>query len=324
MLRILQVSRRFGSNLLRQELKDEGCVQTNQRQRTVSQFHFCFDGSLKCPQVFKELCPDTTLTQRIGSQWMTTSNLGGTFIQISRIHSQYEEHSTGKEIQSLFQALQYGLIIALSYSIVHDSNWFKDQLICPVLEIKERKSFQAQPLEETKSIVFQEVQEEINNSSDIYYKQHEAHILSDSTVEITSDYSSEASHSEDLDSVINMIQDLQKSIPKEIDILQAVEELKSGNLKAVDNLWKYASQSSSALFYLALAYDYGVTLAADQIKAEELYSKAASQGHLEAKYNLGVLKVERGQEEEGLLLIREAADNGIIEAIQTLQEYNQG
>jgi len=325
MLRIIQFSRQVGATLLRQKLKDEGCIQTTHRHSTP-QFYFDFDGSLRCPQVFKELC-----TELIERQAHTPELVGArnpcSLSPCLGSSDQYQGGQHNYETHNLLQALQYGLVVAISYSLIHDTHWFKEKLLCPVLKIKENKSFQAQPLEATDiSIIHEEVKEakNVDDPSSFDFKLLDKDLLNtNSSVSTTSDYSSQAekSHVEDVDSVTNLILDLQRSIPMELQILEVVEELKTGSTKAIQSLRNFAHGSSSAVFYLALAYEYGVSVEQDSGEALRLYTQAASMGHQEAKFNLGVLKVENEEMEEGLQLIKEAADNGVIEALHALENY---
>lgn len=69
------------------------------------------------------------------------------------------------------------------------------------------------------------------------------------------------------------------------------------------------------------AHGYGVPQ--DMEQAFAFYQKAADGGSAEGKYNLGVLHYNNGQEEEGLNLIKEAAELGYSKANEVLKSLNK-
>ncbi len=65
-----------------------------------------------------------------------------------------------------------------------------------------------------------------------------------------------------------------------------------------------------AQFLLAEAYKQGLGVEQDLTKAEELYEKAAAQGHIEASDLYGLLLFDRGQRVRAMPYVRAAAERG--------------
>lgn len=80
---------------------------------------------------------------------------------------------------------------------------------------------------------------------------------------------------------------------------------------AVSNWQVPAEQGEAeAQFQLGQAYRVGKGVAQDLTKAEELYSKAAAQGHKAAADNYGLLLFHRGEKKQALPYLRAASDRG--------------
>ncbi len=71
-----------------------------------------------------------------------------------------------------------------------------------------------------------------------------------------------------------------------------------------------ARGDADAMFNLAQAYKWGQGVKQDMTKAEELYGKAATLGHIQASDNYGLFLFQRGQRLQALPYIRAAADRG--------------
>ena len=71
-----------------------------------------------------------------------------------------------------------------------------------------------------------------------------------------------------------------------------------------------ASGDADAQFLLAEAYKQGLGVKQDLAKAEELYGKAAAQGHMQASDVYGLLLFDRGQRVQAMPYIRTAAERG--------------
>ena len=71
-----------------------------------------------------------------------------------------------------------------------------------------------------------------------------------------------------------------------------------------------AQGDPDAQFNLAQAYKLGRGVPQDLLKAEDLYRRAARQGHLQAGDNYGLLLFQRGRHDEAMPYIQAAADRG--------------
>lgn len=81
---------------------------------------------------------------------------------------------------------------------------------------------------------------------------------------------------------------------------------------AATRLWQgpAAAGDADAQFLMAEAYKQGRGVAQDLAKAEVLYGKAASQGHMQASDVYGLLLFDRGQRSQAMPYIRAAAERG--------------
>ena len=71
-----------------------------------------------------------------------------------------------------------------------------------------------------------------------------------------------------------------------------------------------ARGDADAQFNMGQAYKLGRGVKQDLVKAEDLFSKAAAQGHLQASDNYGLLLFRRGQRAQALPYLGSAADRG--------------
>lgn len=71
-----------------------------------------------------------------------------------------------------------------------------------------------------------------------------------------------------------------------------------------------ARGDADALFNLGQAYKLGKGYPRDLAKAEDLFARAAAQGHLQASDNLGLLLFQRGEKARAMPYLRAAADRG--------------
>lgn len=71
-----------------------------------------------------------------------------------------------------------------------------------------------------------------------------------------------------------------------------------------------ARGDADALFNLGQAYKLGKGYPRDLVKAEDLFARAAAQGHLQAGDNLGLLLFQRGEKARAMPYLRAAADRG--------------
>jgi cell division septation protein DedD len=85
-----------------------------------------------------------------------------------------------------------------------------------------------------------------------------------------------------------------------------------GDFESAVKAWQIeaAKGDADSLFNLAQAYKLGKGVKADLVKAEELFGRAAAQGHLLAGDNYGLLLFQRGARAQALPFIRAAADRG--------------
>lgn len=85
-----------------------------------------------------------------------------------------------------------------------------------------------------------------------------------------------------------------------------------GDFEAAVKAWQLeaAKGDADALFNLGQAYKLGKGVKPDLTKAEELFGRAAAQGHLLAGDNYGLLLFQRGARAQALPFIRAAADRG--------------
>ena len=96
------------------------------------------------------------------------------------------------------------------------------------------------------------------------------------------------------------------------DVKAGVDAWSRGDYTAAVAEWmRPATQGDAdAQFNLAQAYRLGRGVKADLARAEELFGKAAAQGHLHASDNYGLLLFQRGERAKALPYITAAADRG--------------
>lgn len=91
-----------------------------------------------------------------------------------------------------------------------------------------------------------------------------------------------------------------------------VDAWSRGDFTAAVREWQgdVARGDADAMYNLAQAYKWGKGVKQDMAKAEELYGKAATLGHLQASDSYGLFLFQRGQRLQALPYIRAAADRG--------------
>jgi len=270
----------------------------------------------------------------------------------------HQEESKNFEATSTFnilKALHYGAILAIGYNIFHDKNLASvlqesskkrhldlapgylevpltfGEFHCPLVAIKNQKTAHAQPFEPIENKI-KENYEPCKENCDQFVEFDE---LVDCEKElsrspsVTSDYSSHKSDeccrdylqfSKEEQQLIT----LQESIPLAVESVLAIQKIKKGDISGINRLMRTAeSGCSNAMFYLGQVYEHGILVTKNLEEAANHYKEASEAGHLEAKFNLGVFYL-RGyggcecSEETGLELIKEAAEQGLSEAIAAL------
>ncbi len=96
------------------------------------------------------------------------------------------------------------------------------------------------------------------------------------------------------------------------DVKAGVDAWTQGNYTQAVAEWKGLAErgDADAQFDLGQAYKLGRGVPADLAKAEELFAKAAAQGHLQAADNYGLLLFQRGERARAMPYIKAAADRG--------------
>lgn len=96
------------------------------------------------------------------------------------------------------------------------------------------------------------------------------------------------------------------------DVKAGVDAWARGDYPAAIREWQGPADQgdADALFNLGQAYRLGRGVKADVGKAEELFSKAAAKGHLQAADTYGLLLFQRGERARAMPYIRTAADRG--------------
>jgi len=102
------------------------------------------------------------------------------------------------------------------------------------------------------------------------------------------------------------------SAPALADVKAGVDAWTRGEFPAAIREWQPLADKGDpdAQFNLAQAYKLGRGVPQDLTRAEMLYAKAATQGHLQAGDNYGLLLFQRGQHAAALPYIRAASDRG--------------
>ena len=100
--------------------------------------------------------------------------------------------------------------------------------------------------------------------------------------------------------------------PALADVKAGVDAWSRADYDAAVQQWRDAAAKgdADAQFNLAQAYKLGRGVPADLAKAEELYARAAAQGHLQASDNYGLLLFQRGAHAQALPYISRAAERG--------------
>lgn len=96
------------------------------------------------------------------------------------------------------------------------------------------------------------------------------------------------------------------------DVKAGVDAWSRGDYTSAIRQWQPAADKGDpdAQFNLAQAYKLGRGVSQDLGKAEQLYNKAAAQGHLQAADNLGLLLFQRGERSRAMPYIRAASGRG--------------
>jgi cell division septation protein DedD len=100
--------------------------------------------------------------------------------------------------------------------------------------------------------------------------------------------------------------------PAWADVKTGVDAWSRGDYDAAVREWQVPAQrgDADAQFNLAQAYKLGRGVKVDLAKAEELFGKAASRGHLQASDNFGLLLFQRGERAQAMPYISAAASRG--------------
>lgn len=85
-----------------------------------------------------------------------------------------------------------------------------------------------------------------------------------------------------------------------------------GDFATAAQMWQVeaAKGDADAMFNLGQAYKLGKGVKQDLAQAEALFGRAATQGHIQASDNYGLLLFQRGQRTQALPFLRAAADRG--------------
>lgn len=102
------------------------------------------------------------------------------------------------------------------------------------------------------------------------------------------------------------------SAPALADVKGGVDAWTRGDYPSAVGQWTgpAASGDADAQFNLAQAYKLGRGVKQDLAKAEELFGKAADQGHIQASDNYGLLLFQRGERSKALPYLVAASDRG--------------
>lgn len=102
------------------------------------------------------------------------------------------------------------------------------------------------------------------------------------------------------------------ALPAQADVRTGVDAWTRGDYAAAIREWQPLADKgdADALFNLAQAYKLGRGVRQDLARAEDLFGKAAAQGHIQASDNYGLLLFQRGQRAQALPYVTAAADRG--------------
>ena len=337
MLRIVNIARNVGGNLLRSGVRED-------RPKTSlappSQFLFWFN---EVPGQFTP-APRLTSAASLPTSWSGGSNTGTRDLANYAEFTHHNEENGGfcfENNLSYLRAVQCSAILAVSYSILHDkqlSRFIKEsfQLVsfdsilqshCPVLSIKNQKTVHAQPVNE-KSPKYLTV-----NDCKEQYQDQELKTNVEEAFLSTSDYSSHKSESDSCSlSPFTQEEDkllkIEKLVPDNVnEVMECIQKVREGDKDAFNSMLNLSSTGCFlAQFYLGQMYENGILTEKNLKKASELYLFAANGGIAEAKFNLGLLYLNGSIEEmdensnyhRGMSLIQEAASDGIVEAKEML------
>jgi len=100
--------------------------------------------------------------------------------------------------------------------------------------------------------------------------------------------------------------------PALADVKAGVDAWSRGDYATAIKEWRPPAEKgdADAQFNLAQAYKLGRGVPRDLAKAEELFGKAAEQGHLQASDNYGLLLFQRGEHARAMPYVRAAASRG--------------
>jgi len=100
--------------------------------------------------------------------------------------------------------------------------------------------------------------------------------------------------------------------PAQADVKDGVDAWSRGDYSAAIRQWQGPAEKgdSDAQFNLAQAYKLGRGVSQDLAKAEQLFARAAAQGHLQAADNLGLLMFQRGDRAGAMPYIKAASGRG--------------
>lgn len=100
--------------------------------------------------------------------------------------------------------------------------------------------------------------------------------------------------------------------PALADVKTGVDSWAQGDYAAAVREWKTPADKgdSDAQFNLGQAYKLGRGVPQDLTRAEELFAKAAAQGHIQASDNYGLLLFQRGERARAMPYISAAAERG--------------
>jgi len=340
MLRLANFSRSALRSSLREDTNKHGSYCT-------PQFLFWFNES---PGHFTPAISVPASRSPPGRSSTTRSKSAQSLVFREFTEHQQEEGGQFEEppLYSLCRVANYGAILAVGYNIFHDKTlfravqewserlyplhlYFPQQLEthCPVLNVKHQKIALAQPLDSQSRGAIKDSVDCCNETR--LYKDE----IFENTTQIkepseTSDYSSHKSESQieryQLSEEELRLLEIQDSIPHTLDDLIAIRLLKNGDKEGMKQLKQLSNLGcSTSQFYLGQVFEFGILVTSNLTVAAKYYKEAALGGHPEAKYNLGVfyLKGDGGceySEQEGMKLIREAAQLGLTEAMSFVKE----
>ncbi|WP_265562524.1 SPOR domain-containing protein [Sphingomicrobium arenosum] len=100
--------------------------------------------------------------------------------------------------------------------------------------------------------------------------------------------------------------------PPSSEVAQGIAAWRGGEHERAVAIWAPLAEAGDrdALFNLGQAYRLGRGVAVDKNRARGLFERAARQGHMGARTNLGLMLFGQGERAEGLRWLRDAADAG--------------